>query len=320
MHQLNVTMLGPRGVGKTTMLASMYERFSSAVETSLQLTPDGESSAVLEDRLGELRSLALRFVAGEGVVGNQEESEFLFGLGKKNQEPSLDLRFRDFPGGWLASRGGTSEERRLVDAFVRSSHVVVVAIDAPALMERDGRWHELVNRPQQIADIIKRNRVPEGEGKLLLLTPIKCEKYMQTPEDAEALNARVKDGYRALLNHTGAPELGELYTVVVTPVQTVGCVRLNSVDLGPDGEPVFRFIKASHNARYQPRDTVQPLRYILLYLLHLHLQQRRGGLFGYLRELFGFNSHLHQAVRDLATGVKTGHGFEVLHGHGNLRG
>jgi len=44
MHELQVTMLGPSGVGKTTLLTAMYDQFEKTVgATNLQLTPDDES-------------------------------------------------------------------------------------------------------------------------------------------------------------------------------------------------------------------------------------------------------------------------------------
>lgn len=53
MHEVKITMLGPSGVGKTTLLTAMYEQFESNIgKTNLQLTPDEESSAILQETLG----------------------------------------------------------------------------------------------------------------------------------------------------------------------------------------------------------------------------------------------------------------------------
>ena len=44
MQELQITMLGPTGVGKTTLLTAMYEQFERNIgSTDLQLTPDDDS-------------------------------------------------------------------------------------------------------------------------------------------------------------------------------------------------------------------------------------------------------------------------------------
>jgi Ni2+-binding GTPase involved in maturation of urease and hydrogenase len=41
MHEVTVSMFGPRGVGKTSLLTTMYERFESDTSgANLQITPD----------------------------------------------------------------------------------------------------------------------------------------------------------------------------------------------------------------------------------------------------------------------------------------
>jgi transaldolase len=58
MKELQISMLGPSGVGKTTLITAMYEQFESNIgSTDLQLTPDDDSSAILQDNLVDLKSL-----------------------------------------------------------------------------------------------------------------------------------------------------------------------------------------------------------------------------------------------------------------------
>ena len=62
MQEILTSMLGPSGVGKTSLLTAMYEQFETTVGSAqLQLTPDEESSAILQDRLAELKSLTHTF-------------------------------------------------------------------------------------------------------------------------------------------------------------------------------------------------------------------------------------------------------------------
>ena len=52
MQELKITMLGSTGVGKTSLLTAMYEQFANNIGTTdLLLTPDEESSGILQERL-----------------------------------------------------------------------------------------------------------------------------------------------------------------------------------------------------------------------------------------------------------------------------
>lgn len=92
MQELQITMLGPRGVGKTTLLTAMYEQFESNIgSTNLQFTPDEDSSAILQDHLVNLKSLLDVFEARgrmgiqgtEAMAGPDSLRSFIFYLGKK---------------------------------------------------------------------------------------------------------------------------------------------------------------------------------------------------------------------------------------------
>jgi hypothetical protein len=161
MHELKITMLGASGVGKTSLLTAMYEQFESTIgRTNLQLTPDEESSAILQERLVELKSLLDDFEAMGGIqnteapAGPESLRSFVFGVGKKGKESSLNLHFCDYPGGYHAAKA-SAEERKFVKNLIADCVAVIIAIDAPALMEANGRWHDAINRPQQMTDLFK---------------------------------------------------------------------------------------------------------------------------------------------------------------------
>ena len=68
MQELKITMLGSRGVGKTSLLTAMYDQFANNIgKTDLLLTPDEESSAILQERLIELKSLLDDFESKGGI-------------------------------------------------------------------------------------------------------------------------------------------------------------------------------------------------------------------------------------------------------------
>lgn len=318
MHELKITMLGSTGVGKTSLLTAMYEQFANNIgKTDLQLTPDDESSAILQERLIELKSLLDDFEARGGVRGDAGEPEnlrsFVFGLGRRGKPPSLQLRFRDYPGGYHLPKA-TPNERQFIKDLLEECVAVLIAIDAPALMELKGKWNELMNRPQQITDIFKTAYQDLDSPRLVIFAPVRCEKYMQTEKSTLELIKRIKEEYKSLLDLFASEELRSNIVAVITPVQTVGSVVFSRIET-KDGFPHFRFRKIEYDARYNPKDSEQPLRYLLRFLLKLHLiNHRNWGFFNFIRDVFKMDDHLVNAIRELSVGCKSTGGFVVLQG------
>lgn len=320
MQELQITMLGPRGVGKTTLLTAMYEQFESNIgSTNLQLTPDEDSSAILQDHLVNLKSLLDVFEARgrmgiqgtEAIAGPDSLRSFVFDLGKKSAKPTLQLRFRDYPGGYHEVKAST-EEKTFVKELLQNSAAVLVAIDAPALMEdKRGVLHEKINRPQQIKNLFDTAYQELDSPRLVILAPTKCEKYMQTEKSAKELLERVKQGYENLLNSFDSDSLSSRIACVVTPIQTVGSVVFSRIDFDTYRDPHFFFRKIRHDAVYSPQDSEQPLRYLLRFLLKMYLDNRR---WGWLIDLFQGDAEFTQAIEQFSRTCKTNGGFAVLKG------
>lgn len=311
-------MLGSIGVGKTSLLTAIYEQFASNIgKTDLQLTPDDESSAILQERLIELKSLLDDFEARGGVRGTAGEPtdirSFIFGLGRKGKPPSLQLNFRDYPGVYHLATA-TPEKRQFVKDLLADCVAVLITIDAPALMEVRGKWNELINRPQQITDLFRTAYQNLDSPRLVIFAPMKCEKYMQNESSSLELVQRIKEEYQGLFDLFSSETLLPKIVAVITPVQTVGNVIFSRIEM-KEGQPYFRFRKVGHDARYSPKDSEQPLRYLLKFLLKLHLANNRNwGFFNFLRDIFGMDTLLVQAIQELSKGCKSTGGFTILQG------
>ncbi|MDB9311681.1 hypothetical protein PN462_01105 [Spirulina sp. CS-785/01] len=323
MQEVQVTMLGPSGVGKTTLLTAMYEQFESNIgSTDLQLTPDEDSAAILQDRLVELKSLLDTFEARggiggtEAVAGPESLRSFVFGLGKKGETPSLEIHFRDYPGGYHGSRA-SSEEKKFVKELLQESVAVLIAIDSPALMEEKGRLHEQINRPQQIKNLFTSVYQDLDSPKLVIFAPVKCEKYLKNKKSSKELLKRVKEGYAGLMDFFDAEKINPWIVSVVTPVQTVGSVvfsRIEYEDRQNKKNPHLHFRKVRHDAEYSPQDSEQPLRYLLRFLLKLHLENKSWGMFNFFRNWLKVDNHLKTAIQQFAQGCKTSGQFAILKG------
>ncbi|MBD2294329.1 hypothetical protein H6G06_12740 [Anabaena sphaerica FACHB-251] len=313
MHELKITMLGPSGVGKTSLLTAMYEQFESNIgKTNLQLTPDLDSSALLQERLAELKTLPDSFETKGWMQNTEDYKSFFFELGKKGAKPSLKLHFQDYPGEYLNSKSPREEKER-VENFVNQSAAVIIAIDTPALMEKNGYWHDLINKPQMITNIFQRAYRDIDSPRLVIFAPVRCEKYLQNEQSISELINQIEIGYAKLLDDLKTELLLAKVAVVVTPVQTVGSVLFSRIEMNGNN-PLFIFRKTSHDAKYNPKDSEQPLRYLLRFLLKLHLEKKNWGFFNVIRDLFGVDNHLKNAVREFAKGCKNNNGFAVLQG------
>lgn len=324
MQHILTSMLGPSGVGKTSLLTAMYEQFESTVGAAqLQLTPDEESSAILQDRLAELRSLTYTFEATGGVSGTEAAAgpsslrKLTFDLGKKGARPSLRIAFQDYPGAYHGSRA-SADERSFVRRMLEKSAAVLIPVDAPPLMEggengQPGPWHEMMNRPTQITDHFKRAYQDLESPRLVIFTPTKCERYVREEGGAAALASAVRQGYPRLFDLFATEGLRDKVAVVIAPVQTVGAVVFSRVE-ERDGQARFCFRKLSKDAVYSPVDSEQPLRYLLRFLLRIHREERRWRYFDTVRDWLRLDRHLEAAVRDFAAGCKTGEGFELVQG------
>jgi hypothetical protein len=314
-QEIKIAMLGARGVGKTSLLTAMYEQFESTIgQTNLQLTPDLKSSAILQERLEELKSLTDDFEATGGIEKTVKPRSFIFDLGKKGTKPSLRLHFQDFPGEYLNSQA-TPKESEFVKNLLTESTAVLIAIDAPALMEANGKWHEKINRPQQITHLFQSVYQDLKSPRLVILAPVRCEKYMQDATSANALLKRVKDKYAKLLNLFSSEPLLPWVVNVVTPIQTVGTVVFSHIEV-IDSVPHFYFHKTSHDAEYSPKDSEQPLRYLLRFALKIQIEKRNWnwGPYSPIRVWLGWDNHITAAARQSVYACKSTLGFTILQG------
>lgn len=314
--RLNVTMLGARGVGKTTLLASVYNEFDSAVkDIGLTLTPNPETSGILQQRLAELKRQTEVFSATGGIDGTNNPKDFIFDLGMIGKSPELRLVFKDFPGGYIKENPGK------VKTYLDQADVILLAIDAPAMIEAKGMWHEKINAPQMITDLFKQvlpNLDKTTKTKLLILVPVKCETYVQSDSEAKKLLIKLKEGYLPLLNLLKNDFLLDKIAIAVTPVQTLGSVRFARLEETEPGEPRFFFRKISPQAPYQPQDVEQILKYTLSFTIKKYLDDMNF-FERIFKKIFELSKPFEDAVHKMVRERKESGGFEIIQGKDLLK-
>ncbi|WP_214105682.1 hypothetical protein [Acrocarpospora catenulata] len=310
----DVTMLGAVGVGKTTLLASMYERFRWVIgNVDLSVMPDDHgTSVVLQAYINDLQRITNSVRATDGLAGTADMREYLFQVGRKARPPLFGLRFTDYPGKYLISPDADGGGK--FDRAMRRADVIVVAIDTPALMERDGRYHEFVNAPGVVIDTIIR-MTEVATPRLILLAPLRCERWMGSASDARELADRVTRAYRPLLGQIGAGDARIRTACVLTPVQTVGSVVFTRLEEDSTGHPIFHFKLRKAGLKYAPQDTDQLLRYTLRFLVNKYRRVGRGAFRTILEQVIGTDQALTSAIQEFSRDCKTSDGFAVLQDH-----
>ena len=345
MNEIVTTMLGASGVGKTTLLTSIYEDLKKInQEVNFEFAPESDTEEILQQNLIELQSMGDQVTATEGsrgiagtaaVAGPDSLPKFTFNLSKKTQDKKdkklLQLTFRDYPGSYVLSNNPVGRE--FLKKLLRESAATILAIDTPAMIEPrktdalnnqnwdlrkdSGRWHDARNHPEEILDLFKSAYNRLNEPKLVILAPIKCESYVQNPDSAERLLECIQETYAPLLKFLSDPSRQKKIAVVITPVQTVGCLFFSRIYVENFNKPRFVFRKNKSSDTYTPQDNDHLLRYLLSFLLSMHNRSQlyeRSPIWKTVRKVLNHENIFEQALGQFAKTRKTTDGFTILQG------
>lgn len=300
---LDVTMVGPRGVGKTSLLAALYDQFQTVVgQTNLALSAVGTTRGLLQRYRDQLTVFAMGR-RDPGLEGTRGVEEHFIELGTKNvKNLQVMLSFTDINGellgGNAAALGPAVMEK--FDTALRRSAVIFVAIDTPALMERDGALHDVINKPKAVGDFI-REAARDKRDLLVVLVPLKCEKYMDNPATVNDLGRRVSAAYNELIRQLGALP-GTRCGVVLAPVQTVGSMIFSRFE-GEDNEERFKPRRPGVGT-YAPQDTDQPLRWMLRFVANGYLRRPKGFIGNVVQWYTGAGAEFRTAMQSFAGGCR----------------
>lgn len=329
-----ITMLGPSGVGKTTLLTVMRKQMNAAIDgIQLRLNPgdpnrpgsEFETMQFLNDCEIELSQLvkSAGWVAQGGLEGTGEAKKFYFHLGDPRKKSSyLLLEFQDYPGGWIEGKDYESIEeqeearqsrsREVVD-FIKESRVTILVIDTPALIEKKGKYHAKVNKSEIVKEILLQafKQDESRRPRLLIFAPVKCEKYVQgSRNESRKIEQNIRSQYEDLLNTLNTPEFDNVATVI-TPVQTVGNVLYSHIEESVDehDNPIPKFMYHKTNKHeLEPVDAEQPLRYILRFALKSKRSEdndKRVGIVKIFRDFFGLDKQLEDAIEKFGSACKS---------------
>lgn len=318
---IKVCMLGARGVGKTSVLTSIFYdgnstdglygtkiRLGAPPGTNADLTKNHEK---LQDVFKDRQNIAA-IGASSGV------SEFRFELGMLNNDAKINLLITDYPGEKVLA------DKNYVADRVVESQVVLVAIDTPYLMEEDGIHDEEKNQTSIIKKFLLDN-VGNLQEKIVLFVPLKCEKYLDIKNKAmrndrsEELADKVESMYKDVID-----KLKESQTVAVaiTPILTMGGVIFDHFETNSEGGTGARYkfydgeTADGAKAKYSPLFCSQPIFYLLSFVTRQYKLQRNSvGIFGkFLQNFENVEEFFEEMVKIDKRRISGSNGYRLLAG------
>lgn len=279
---MKIAMMGPRAVGKTTVLTAVFNETKMSIATTmLKLTDRGDTGKELQDRLYYLKSvfreqeeITDKSQPEAGLAATSSEHLFQFSFGVLGKEPSIDMEIKDFPGEYVISHPDR------VTTFINESTAIFIAIDTPHLMERDGEFNEIKNKPSIITQFFRDVLQEFDNEKLVILIPLKCEKYFRENRMEDVLQ-RVEEVYAELI---ALFRQNSRICCSVAPILTLGDVIFDDfqytssgdVDLDIDGTPrLVRYKYVGNPPKYSPRFCSQPLYATLSFLAAQYTRDRK---------------------------------------------
>lgn len=268
---IKATMMGPRGVGKTSVMASIFgETRDNVAGTGLFFRPSHECSGGLYNKRLSLmnifdKRINITDVPQAGVIAaSNDVTSFSFEMGRSGRTKSIDIEIKDFPGEFLISRPDE------VSNYIAESHIVIVAIDSPYLMEDDGRYNEEKNNVKGVTDFFTRH--PESiQNRLILLVPLKCERYFHDGK-IDVLKSKIESTYSALTKFCKESNIA----CAIAPIQTLGGVEFdkfvnyNNVQKYSNVSKISEYRFYEKSPKYEPMFCVQPFYYLLTYAVNYY--------------------------------------------------
>ncbi len=266
---IKATMLGPRAVGKTSIMASIFSDSRNEVAgTRLSFVPQESCANALTLKKQTLQNIIIKREAFAdkpntgAIAASSTVTTFDFDMGLKDRSKSINISIKDFPGEKLDN---SPEE---VSVFIEESHIVMIAIDTPYLMEENGKYNEDKNDVDHVISFF-RNHPKSLKDKFVLLVPLKCERYFHDGMIDE-VSDRVAKVYKTLIDFCQEHNIA----CAVTPIQTLGGVEFDK--FVNNESPMSTLSKLSsyrfygETPEYTPMFCVQPLYYLLTYVANYY--------------------------------------------------
>lgn len=279
--------VGARGVGKTSLLTSMYEQIKKEKLVNFSIDPTTDAGGSTEKRLQEalekmlemIEETTLHAIAEEeiGLKGSTDIRYFeISGEQRVKDDAMLNLStykkfrykfgFTDLPGEYFT---GNAEEKQKAQDILQNSLVSFLAIDTPALMSSPLK-NTRNNKINSIENLYKHTEWTNQHTVIIVLS--RCEKYWNQRD--EMLN-KLREYYENFYNILKSKNI----RVFVTWVKTLGGMEFSHYTKKEDGNgkkvDIAHFIRVGD---YEPENCATPLQLALEHGLSQLAQLIKPGL------------------------------------------
>ena len=280
--QLNVCMLGARGVGKTTVLTAIFDETNGSKGLSstskIVFSPKDETRQILSKRKKELLGVfdEKKVFSNAGIKATSGASPYYFEFGMLGKTPCVDLNITDFPGEFLYT------DKEFVNKSLAESSAIMIAIDTPYLMEDNGKYNDAKNQISLIYEYLKENLKEVTESKLIMFVPLKCEKYFYNGE-MQLVNDQIRKHYAGIIDlYKSNDKVG----MVITPILTLGDVEFSHFSSGVEF-PIANYKFRGDSPKFAPRFCTQPIYYLLSFVVNRYNENKNSvGFLGKILQAF----------------------------------
>lgn len=321
---LQMTMLGARGVGKTSVVTAIFDDSMTCNgfgRTRIAMTAVPQTGSTLSHQRDLLMDVFDNRTDIAAIPASSGESKFYFKVGLLESTPCIDLTITDYPGEWL------NDQPQTVSQKIKDSQVIIIAIDTPYLMENNGIYNEAKNKVALTTKFISDN-LNTFKNKLVMLVPLKCEAYFGfTPngrrnDRTAEMTSKVLYAYSDMISML--KDNGDT-AVMIAPILTVGGVVFKEF-ITVDGIQVAKYkfydgeTEDGSKAIYKPRFCAQPIFHMLSFVAQQYVRYRKSvGFFGsFFQEISDFfsdnNEFLIEMEKINEKRLKDGNGYKIVCG------
>ncbi|MEE1265330.1 MAG: hypothetical protein UHH87_03495 [Akkermansia sp.] len=241
---IQVLLVGSRGVGKTSLVASMIEQIDEW-GLSGSFYPIGDTAANLTELRDQMKtSLEGKTGNFKGIAGIQKtddisyfDMELLANYSRKGKQKRFcfPVRIVDLPGGWYTTMGtaqDVAERTKEVRRLLSQSTVSLLCVNTPSFMEDpagEKKLFQWFNHPTKIAGWYNNDGYLQqlrDSGHKVVFVLSRCEKYRGKHEKLVECFKEYKPGYRGLIK--GMENIG--MPAELTYVHTLGGVEFDSFE------------------------------------------------------------------------------------------
>lgn len=250
-----ISMLGPSRVGKTSIIASVFNAAEQELLAGKPFTLNSDNHKPTQKKLAtHARELRSSIQAGDfnsgAVTGTQEPFTFKFELTSvKDSNVKLGFEILDFPGGWIdtINRPDSADSQwTICRESIMQSSVIIIPVEAGVIMnaktQEQLRAVEYNLQTEDIKEVIqnwaktRQNRHPDLPSTIIF-TPVKGETYFK-----DNVNKNNKDRSTELYNltqqyykeiiETAQREFGDNrnLSIIYTAIDTIGSVTITYGD------------------------------------------------------------------------------------------